>query len=158
MMQHPNTKKIKLILEEVARWAACRAEIAAVALVGSWTRGTARVDSDIDLMILTDSLVLFRQDGKWVNEIRWAMDTAIATWQDKDYGVVWSRHVCLHNKTQIEFSFGSLSWASIEPVEAGTLRVISDGCQILYDPTGLLRELIDAIKSSQIEAVCHVPV
>jgi uncharacterized protein len=147
MMQHPNAEKIKLILEEVAQWASSRADIAAVALVGSWARGTARIDSDIDLMILTDSLRLFRQDEKWVNEIRWAdMNAEIADWKDEDYGVVWSRHVCLNDKTEIEFSFGSLSWASVEPVDAGTFRVISDGCRILYDPEGLFRELIATVK------------
>lgn len=146
-MQHPNAEKIKLILEEVAQWASSRADIAAVALVGSWARGTARIDSDIDLMILTDSLRLFRQDEKWVNEIRWAdMNAEIADWKDEDYGVVWSRHVCLNDKTEIEFSFGSLSWASVEPVDAGTFRVISDGCRILYDPEGLFRELIATVK------------
>jgi predicted nucleotidyltransferase len=82
MMQHPNAEKIKLIFEEVAQWASRQADIAAVALVGSWARGAARVDSDIDLMILTDSLMLFRQDEKWVNEIRWAdMNAEIAAWE-----------------------------------------------------------------------------
>lgn len=151
-MQHPNAEKIKLIFEAVAQWASRQADIAAVALVGSWARGAARVDSDIDLMILTDSLTLFRQDEKWVNEIRWAdMNAEIAAWEDKDYGVVWSRHVCLNDETEIEFSFGSLSWASVEPVDAGTFRVISDGCRILYDPKGLLRELIATVKSIQNE-------
>jgi uncharacterized protein len=149
-MQHINDKKIKFILEEVAQWAARRTDIAAAALVGSWARGTARVDSDIDLMILTDSLMLFRQDEGWIDEIQLAdMDAHIASWEDQDYGVVWSRHVCLDDKTKIEFSFGSPSWAAVEPVDAGTFRVISDGCRILYDPTGLLRELIDTVKSIQ---------
>jgi uncharacterized protein len=147
-MQPLNAEKIKLILEQVAWWAACRADIAAVVLVGSWARGAARVDSDVDLMILTNSPTVFRQDETWINEIRWtSIDVEIDDWEDKDYGAVWSRHIYLNDETEIEFSFGFLSWASIEPVDAGTFRVISDGCQILYDPEGLLRKLISAVKS-----------
>jgi uncharacterized protein len=152
MMQPLNAEKIKLILEEVARWATFRAEVAAAALVGSWARGASRIDSDIDLMFLTNSPALFRQDETWINEIQWTnIDAEIDDWEDKDYGVVWSRHVYLNDETEIEFGFGSLSWASLEPVDAGTFRVISDGCQILYDPEYLLRKLIDTVKSTQNE-------
>ncbi|MEM9484640.1 MAG: nucleotidyltransferase domain-containing protein [Cyanobacteria bacterium P01_F01_bin.116] len=42
----------KLILEEVTQWASFRTDIVAAALGGSWARGTAWVNSDIDLMLL----------------------------------------------------------------------------------------------------------
>jgi uncharacterized protein len=149
-MQPLNTETVNLILEEVTQWASHRTDIAAAALVGSWARGAARVDSDIDLMFLAANPASFRQDERWINEIQWAVvDAEIADWKDQDYGVIWSRHVYLNNETEIEFGFGFPSWASVNPVDAGTFRVVSDGCRILYDSANLLSKLIDKVKSTQ---------
>jgi uncharacterized protein len=148
-MQPHNTEKVNLILEEVAQWASHRTDISAAALVGSWARGAARVDSDIDLMFLVANPASFRQDEEWINEIQWAVvDAEIDDWKDQDYGVIWSRHVYFNNETEIEFGFGFPSWASVNPVDSGTFRVVSDGCRILYDPANLLSKLIDKVKST----------
>jgi predicted nucleotidyltransferase len=148
-MQPLNTERVNLILEEVTRWVSHRTDIDAAALVGSWARGAARADSDIDLMFLATNPAWFRQDDKWLNEIQWAVvDAEIDDWKDRDYGVIWSRHVYLDNETEIEFGFGFPSWASVNPVDAGTSRVVSDGYRILYDPEKLLSKLITKVKSS----------
>jgi predicted nucleotidyltransferase len=148
-MQPLNTEKVNSILEEVTQWASHRTDIAAAALVGSWARGAARVDSDIDLMFLAANPASFRQDEKWINEIQWeVVDAEIDSWKDQDYGVIWSRHVYLNKETKIEFGFGFPAWASVNPVDAGTFRVVSDGCRILYDPANLLSKLIDKVKST----------
>jgi uncharacterized protein len=148
-MQPLNTERVNLILEEVTQWASNRTDILAAALVGSWARGTARVDSDIDLMFLATNPASFRQDEKWVNEIQWAVvEAEINDWKDQDYGVIWSRHINLDSAIEIEFGFGFPSWASINPVDSGTFRVVSDGCRILYDPANLLGQLIAQVKSS----------
>ncbi|MDJ0707243.1 MAG: nucleotidyltransferase domain-containing protein [Leptolyngbyaceae cyanobacterium MO_188.B28] len=149
-MQPLNTKRINLILEEVTQWASQRNDIAAVALVGSWARGAARVDSDIDSMLLVTNPVSFRQDEKWIDEIHWsAVNAEVDNWKDKDYGVIWSRHVYLDDATEIEFGVGPRSWASVNPIDLGTFRVVNDGCQILYDPENLLSVLIYRVKSAQ---------
>jgi predicted nucleotidyltransferase len=148
-MQPLNTERVNLILEEVTQWVSHRTDINGAALVGSWARGVARADSDIDLMFLATPPAWFRQDDKWLNEIQWAVvDAEIDDWKDRDYGVIWSRYVYLDNETEIEFGFGFLSWASVNPVDAGTSRVVSDGCRILYDPEELLSKLITKVKSS----------
>lgn len=146
-MDTARTTRVQSILAEVARWAANRGDISAVALVGSWARGTARDDSDIDLMLLTPDPLLFRQDNRWLNEIDWhSIGSAIAAWRDADYGIVWSRHVQLADNTEIEFGFGPLTWASVDPIDPGTFQVINDGCRILFDPQGLLEELVKQVK------------
>ena len=45
---------------------------------------------------------------------------------------------------EIEYNFSTPSWASL-PVDAGTRRVLNDGVKILYDPTGLLDALRNAV-------------
>lgn len=58
---------------------------------------------------------------------------------------MWSRHVHLDSSnacsTEVEFSFGRSSWASIALLDPGTQRVVSDGCRVLYDPEGILAQL-----------------
>jgi hypothetical protein len=142
--------RVESILTETTRWAASRADIVAVALVGSWARGTARDDSDVDLVLLTLDPLWFRQSDRWLNEIHWGnIGSTVATWRDADYGIVWSRHLQLVDGTEIEFGFGPVTWASVDPVDPGTSQVVSDGCRVLYDPQGLLDELV-----TQVEAGC----
>ena len=46
--------------------------------------------------------------------------------------------VLLSSGADVEISFAPVSWASIAPLDAGTRRVITDGCRILHDPAGFL--------------------
>jgi hypothetical protein len=142
--------KVGSVLAEITRWAAERGDLCAVALVGSWARGAARDDSDVDLVLLTADPLWFRQNDGWLNEIDWhSIGSTIATWRDADYGHIWSRHLQLADSTEIEFGFGPLVWASVDPVDAGTFQVISDGCRILYDPHGLLQTLIIQVEGDR---------
>jgi uncharacterized protein len=147
-MQLSATQKVDKILTEVTQWVRQHSEISAVALVGSWARGTARTDSDVDLMFLTLNPATFRSNKQWMGEINWqSVGSEVKRWQDADYGVVWSRHVHLGDGTKIEFGFGFPSWASVDPIDLGTLGVVSNGCRILYDPEGLFDRLLEQVKS-----------
>lgn len=138
--------RVESILAEIARWATTRNNIAAVALVGSWVRGTAHADSDIDLVLLTPDPLWFRQNDRWLYEMDWrSIGSTLATWRDADYGIVWSRHLQLADGTEIEFGFGPLAWASVDPIDPGTFQVMSGGCRMLYDPQGLLKGLITQV-------------
>ena len=142
--------RVESILAEVTRWAAKRKAIVAVALVGSWARGIARADSDIDLVLLTPDTLGFRHDARWLEEIDWAsIGSPIATWRDADYGLLWSRHLHLADGTEIELGFAPPAWASVDPIDAGTFQVIAAGCRILYDPQGLLRGLVAQVEGGR---------
>ncbi|NJK48640.1 nucleotidyltransferase domain-containing protein [Candidatus Gracilibacteria bacterium] len=146
MTQKLQLEKVNTIIAEVIRWASYCNNISAIALVGSWARGTARTDSDIDLMFLTPDPSYFKSDRAWIDEIDWkSFGCDVVAWEDKDYGLVWSCHIYLTDETEIEFSFGHFSWASVNPIDAGTLSVVSNGCRILYDPEGLLSQLLKYI-------------
>lgn len=51
------------------RWAAGRAEVVAAGLVGSWDHGDARVDSDVDLVVLTTVEAGYLEDEGRVSEL-----------------------------------------------------------------------------------------
>jgi predicted nucleotidyltransferase len=59
----------QLIIQIVVEWAKAQPTICAVALVGSHARGTARADSDIDLIVLTTDPQYFRADTAWLSAI-----------------------------------------------------------------------------------------
>jgi hypothetical protein len=142
--------RVESILAEITAWAAKRGDLGAVALVGSWARGAARDDSDIDLVLLTLDPLWFRQNDDWLSQLNWhSIGSPIAEWQDADYGIVWSRHLRLVDGIKIELGFGPLAWASVDPIDAGTSRVISDGCRILYDPQNLLQNLLARVGSNK---------
>lgn len=139
--------KVDLILNQVIEWAKSRIDIVAVALVGSWARGTARLDSDIDLMFLTLNAAEYRVGQAWMSEISWdSLGYQVQSWKNQGYGLVWSRHVYFEEGIEIEFSFGFPRWAETRPIDPGTASVIRNGCKILYDPENLLTKLVDRVK------------
>jgi uncharacterized protein len=135
------------IIEIILEWARAQPTFEAVAVVGSHARGTARADSDIDLVLLTTDPEVFRRDATWLDAIDWsAVGARPSRWQDEDYGLLWSRRVWLEqNQSEIEFGFAPPSWANVDPIDLGTRRVVSDGCRVLHDPKGLLIRLCAAV-------------
>jgi uncharacterized protein len=129
------------VLAPVTAWARSRADVIGLALVGSWARAAARDDSDIDLMLLVSSPQIFRADESWLSEIHWS-GRSLSGWHDADYGAAWSRHVKLAPLCNVEFTFCESSWAAIDPVDSGTLDVVSGGCRILVDKAGLFGRLL----------------
>jgi hypothetical protein len=53
----------------------------------------------------------------------------------------------------VEFGVVSPAWASTAPLDDGTRRVVADGLQALYDPDGLLAELVKAAAGNPITTV-----
>ena len=135
-------ERLRQAVDPVLAWAGQRPDLLAVALVGSWARGEARADSDIDLVLLANAPATLRSDSGWPHEIRWA-STGLQplTWSDVDYGAAWSRHLQLSPDVEIELTFADPGWANTMPVDSGTLAVIADGFQILLDKMGALARL-----------------
>jgi hypothetical protein len=138
------------IIRTIVDWAKAERTIEAVALVGSHARGTARADSDIDLVLLTTNPQAFRADTTWLNNMGWdAIGARLWKWQDEDNGQLWSRRLWLErNLGEIELGFTSPSWAYLNPLDPGTRGVIADGCRILHDPTKILDRLCVAVAGS----------
>ncbi|MDX2141403.1 MAG: nucleotidyltransferase domain-containing protein [Chloroflexota bacterium] len=138
---------IEPLLTIITDWGRAHADVRAIALVGSYARGTARPDSDVDVMILSAAPDRYRS-ADWLTQIDWAQAAVtVVHWHDKDYGVVWSRHVELGSGLQVEFSFGAPGWASVDPLDAGTARVLGDGYHILYDADGLLARVASMVNT-----------
>jgi hypothetical protein len=98
-------------IQVMVDWAKARPTIQAVAVVSSHARGTARADSDIDLVLLTINPSGFRTDTAWLDAIEWnAIGGRPMKWEDEDYGELWSRRLWLEgNGGEAEFGFASPS-------------------------------------------------
>jgi uncharacterized protein len=133
------------IIETIVNWAKEQPTVQAVAVVGSYARGTARADSDLDVVVLTTNPQSFRAETAWLEA---AIGAPVRRWQDEDYGQLWSRRLWLEqNSGEIELGFTSPSWAAVHPLP-GTGRVIADGCRILHDPRKILGRLCAAVDRS----------
>ena len=125
------------MVRRVADWARERDDVRAVALVGSWARGTAQVGSDVDLVLLTaapDAVA----DG-WLAGLAGA-----ETVRTGDWGAIAERRARLPSGLEVEVGIGDPSWAATDPVDPGTRRVVTDGLRIVHDPDGLLARLVEA--------------
>lgn len=123
---------IQKFLNAFVAWASVQNDVQGLALVGSYARGAARDDSDIDLVILTDQPSRYLDDMKWLQRFG-----VIEKSQTVNYGLVTSIHVFYQNGHEVEYGITTPEWAAV-PLDAGTRRVISDGMMVLFERGNLL--------------------
>ena len=114
---------------------------AGVALVGSHARGTARTDSDLDLVLLVQEPDRLLKSSGWFSYF--GEGTVLI--RTEDFGGVQERRLLTADGHEIEICVGQPNWAAVDPVDPGTAAVVRDGFRALYDPTGLLSRLVDAL-------------
>jgi len=135
--------RIESTIEEVVAWVESRPDIVAVGLVGSYARGTARPDSDVDFVILAEDPNLHLDHREWVRQFG---DPHTIT--QEDWGKVQSLRVFYADGLEIEFGLASPGWASVDPIDWGTREVVSGGLRILADSRNLLTTLQCAVIQS----------
>ena len=144
--------EVEEIITTIERWAISHSLILSMALVGSWARNEANSHSDIDLMFLTSEPKLFFDDVHWFKNISWhKFNLEINDYYDRTYGIVRSRHLCFQNGKRVEFSFGYPNWANTNPIDPGTLKVVSSGIKIISDRDRLLENLVNAIALTKLQ-------
>jgi len=137
---------IDRLLAQLNQWASLQSQILAVALVGSHARhpthpkGTARADSDIDIMLICTEPTKYLTDTSWLSEFG-----EVKSAEQEDWGLVQSLRVCFVDGQEVEFGFTTQEWVNTNPVDTGTIRVIRDGARVIHDPHGLLEKLIRVI-------------
>lgn len=62
------TRHIEQVLERIQVWASTRDDVRALLLVGSQARGDARPDSDVDVVIVTNTQSTYLEDTSWVSQ------------------------------------------------------------------------------------------
>jgi predicted nucleotidyltransferase len=119
-------------IEDFMRWALARTDIQALALVGSFAKGTATKTSDVDLVIITDDPQKYLTSTGWAGAFG-----SVITHRVEDYGKLTSLRVWYESGLEIEYGFTTPAWAQ-SPLDKGTRQVIEDGMRILFDRKDLL--------------------
>ncbi len=123
-------------IERFSQWAAAQSPIEAVALVGSWARGAARADSDVDLVIVASDPQVYLADTDWISAFG-----SVTSVSHEDWGLVQSKRVFFENGLEVEFGITTREWTQTGPVDPGTAQVVRDGMKILVDRGGVLQSL-----------------
>jgi uncharacterized protein len=124
---------VSTFLERFAMWAADREDVHAVGLAGSWARGTATFESDVDLVVVVEDVHVLLHDEGWPERFG-----EVANASHEDWGLVQSRRVQYVDGLEVEFGLTTRQWVAV-PLDQGTRQVVADGFEILYDPDGLLQ-------------------
>jgi hypothetical protein len=117
---------ITLFLSNLVTWARRQPGVGAVALVGSHARGTARPDSDIDILLLLDDPQVFLADTGWVRAFGEPVRQEVEHW-----GKVTSLRVWYAGGQEVEYGLANLDWGS-DPADEGDMQVIRDGIRVVY--------------------------
>ena len=134
-------KKVKDLLNAVTKWAEGNPGILGVALVGSYARDKAKVDSDIDLVVLASTPKEFIDNPEWTKGFG-----NVKSFKVEDWGLVTSLRVFYQGDLEVEFGMTTLEFAS-EPIDEGSRQVIADGMRILFDKSGLLDRAFKEVAS-----------
>jgi predicted nucleotidyltransferase len=127
---------IRDFIDTYVGWASAQPDVQAIALVGSYARGTARADSDIDLVILTDQTQKYLEDTTWSERFG-----VIEKYQTEDYGKLISLRVWYSGGYEVEYGITTPGWAAT-PLDPGTQEVIDDGMIVLFERGDLLSQHI----------------
>lgn len=123
------------------QWTSSCPDIVAAAIVGSWARGDAREDSDIDLVLLTEHPDAYVKGEDWIEDL----SPGARLIRTADWGPIIERRLLLRSSSlEVEVGVGRPSWAAALPVDPGTRKVVRGGFRPLFDPQGLLAALAAA--------------
>jgi uncharacterized protein len=121
----------------------------ALAVVGSWARGTASHNSDLDLLVLSDRIETWVASDAWLRTAVTALGFDCTSAALEDYGVAKSWRAWLAPNVELELTLAPLSWAKTKPIDSGTRQVVRDGMVPVVDKVGLLRSVQDAVRASR---------
>ena len=117
----------------------------AAGLCGSYARGDAGPDSDIDFCVIAAEPRVLLEDRTWMLDL--GADARIVEGVE-DYQLVQSIRV-FYGPTEVEFGVADEAWMRL-PVDKDTAGVINNGFRILFDPDGrLAAAAADAAKTDR---------
>ena len=122
--------QLKVFLKVFLQWIESQRLVEGAILVDSHARGKARQDSDIDLVLLCTEYESYLQDLGWANDFGKPASVRL-----EDYGKLTSVRMFYEEGPEVEFGFTQLDWLAL-PLDVGTVGVLRNGFQIVYDRSG----------------------
>jgi predicted nucleotidyltransferase len=119
-------------IEDFMRWSTKRKDIRAAALVGSYAREEMEKDSDVDLVIITETPQNYISNTEWTRVFGRPIAKKV-----EEYGKLTSLRVWYESGLEIEYGFTNREWVR-SPLDEGTQKVIDDGLRVLFEKEKLL--------------------
>ena len=138
----PLPSRVASFIEAVRTWAVLRTDVEGLALVGSYARGKATPESDVDLLFLVEDVEGFLSDMRWTQSFGDPFRTETENW-----GNVRSVRIWYRDGPEVEFAIALKDWAAL-PLDPGTDRILREGIVILLDPRGLLTAAQESVEES----------
>ena len=139
MVTQQRTGEAASVVAAVRAWADRHGDVQGVVVVGSWARDAARMDSDIDIVVLTDSPA-HADPGVWLGLLGGAV-VRLQQW-----GPLREVRIRRPSGFDVEMGIAPADWAATDPVDPGTYRVMHDGHRIVHDPHGVVAALSRACR------------
>ncbi|MGB3681761.1 MAG: nucleotidyltransferase domain-containing protein [Rubrobacteraceae bacterium] len=140
MVTGERTNEVQALLARTREWSSRRPDVVAAGLVGSRACGDARMDSDVDLVLLTTAKQDYLENESWVRELGGLRIIKTEQWGPE----MTERRFILPSGLEVEAGIAPPSWAATDPVDPNLKPILREGFRILYDPEGLLGRLLEA--------------
>jgi len=136
-------KHICSFFKQINTWSESQSNIIAIALVGSYARGEATESSDVDLVIITASPEAIINNPAWIENFGCPNKVNL-----EDWGKVQSIRALYPNGLEVEFVITGMNWLA-QPIDEGTVSVIKDGIQVVFERGGSLSAKLGEILSAR---------
>ena len=125
---HARRRAVNEVVARAAQLANGQPNVPVVVVVGSYAYGRPRMGSDVDLVILTERVDEHLADLAFAHRI--APGGRVI--RREQWGPMHERRVRLGSGMLVEFGMATPDWAGV-PLDAGTAKVLSNGCKIVAD-------------------------
>ena len=144
MISDERKHEYRRIKHSVFAWSQGHPEIKGIAVVGSWARREAQMDSHLDLLVLTPDTKRYVTSNSW---IRHALPSSGVIVGAQTLGSLNELQVRLPSGLIVDFGFVPPSWFSIDPVDPAAAQLVRDGCRPVADPESMIERFIESVST-----------
>lgn len=142
MISDERKQEYRRVKHSVFSWSERHPDIKGIAVVGPWARREARMDSHLDLVVLTLDKRYYAPSDYWICQ---ALPSPCVITGAQTWGFLTELEVRLPSGLVIDFGFVPPSVASINPFNPTMVRLVATGCIPLVDPEGMIERLIESV-------------
>ena len=96
-------------------------------------------------MIIAQDPESLCRSRKWIRELKFSeVGFRYVGHETASYGIVWSAHIELEPKAELELTVAPDNWASVHSIDPGTRLIVMDAFKVLIDKDGTLERLCSA--------------
>ena len=140
MASQERIREVETFTTTLQEWATERRDVGAAASAARGRPMRESEDSDVDVVLLTDNPSIYLEGKDWIAGLAPSAELL----RTGEWGMIEERRLLLPSGLEIEVGIGPPSWANTAPVDPGTCAVVRDGLTSVFDPRGLLADLIAA--------------